>query len=166
MKTFMSRLAPLFLLLCLLPACAELPGLAPERQTRETARADESLFQAAEASNRRQAYAQAYQSYAQYLERYPNGRHATEARLREAELLGFLGNWQGSLAAYQAMLARQPEAAVALKARYGIGPGLLQAGPVSRGLPDSGQPDRGHRPAPLPVVLHPGPVGGDCLKTE
>ncbi|HEY9074354.1 MAG TPA: penicillin-binding protein activator, partial [Desulfobaccales bacterium] len=128
MKTFISRLAPLFLLLCLLPACAELPGLAPERQNLETSRADESLFQAAEASNRRQAYAQAYQSYAQYLERYPNGRHATEARLREAELLGFLGNWQGSLAAYQAILARRPEPSVALKARYGIGQAYFKLG--------------------------------------
>ena len=128
MKISMSRLAPLFLLLWLLPACAELPGFAPERQTMETARAEESLFQAAEASYRSQAYGQAFQSYAQYLQRFPQGRHVTEVRLRQAELLGLQGNWAGSLSAYQSILARQPEPDVALKARYGIGRGYFKLG--------------------------------------
>jgi len=128
MKIPWSRLAPLFLLLWLLPACAELPGFAPERQTMETARAEESLFQAAEASYRRQAYGQAFQSYAQYLQRFPQGRHVTEARLREAELLGLQGNWPGALSAYQSILARQPEPDVALKARYGIGRAYFKLG--------------------------------------
>jgi branched-chain amino acid transport system substrate-binding protein len=128
MKTFISRLFPLFLLLCLLPACAELPGLAPERQTMVTARADESLFQKAEADYHSQRYTEARRLYRFYLERYPQGRHASEARLRDAELLGFLGNWQGSLSAYQAILARQPEPSVALKARYGIGQAYFKLG--------------------------------------
>lgn len=121
MKTFFSRLVPLILLFSLLPACAELPGLSPPSRSPQTEMAEESLFQAAEASYRRQAYAQAHQTYAQYLQRYPRGRHAGEARLREAELLGFQGDWQGSLQRYQAILARQPEPEEALKARYGIG---------------------------------------------
>ncbi len=129
MKISMSRLAPLFLLLWLLPACAELPGFAPERQTMETARADESLFQSAEASYRRQRYtAMPVGVIAPYLERYPQGRHVTEARLREAELLGLQGNWQGSLSAYQTILARQPEPDVALKARYGSGRAYFKLG--------------------------------------
>ncbi len=128
MKTSLPRLAPLFLLLWLLPACAELPGFPPPERTVEAGRAGEALFQSAEASYRRQAYGQAFQSYAQYLEGFPQGQHATEARLREAELLGLQGNWQGSLAAYQAILARQPEPAVVLKARYGIGRAYFKLG--------------------------------------
>jgi branched-chain amino acid transport system substrate-binding protein len=128
MKTVLSRLAPLLLLFLLLPACAELPGLMPSDQGYATAGAGESLFRSAEASYRRQAYAQAYQSYAQYLERFPGGRHAAEARLREAELLGLKGDWQGSLRHYQAILARQPEPEVALKARYGIGRAYFKLG--------------------------------------
>ena len=89
---------------------------------------DESLFQAAEADYHRQAYGRAYQSYAQYLERYPKGPHAAEARLREAELLGLKGDWQGSLGLYQGILARQPEPSVALKARYGIGRAYYKLG--------------------------------------
>ena len=124
----MRRLLPLFLLLWLLPACAELPGLPPSGRGVETVVTDESLFQAAEADYHRQAYGRAYQSYAQYLERYPGGPHAAEARLREAELLGLKGDWQGSLGLYQDILARQPEPGVALKARYGIGRAYFKLG--------------------------------------
>ncbi len=128
MTILKSRLVPLFLLLWLLPACAELPGFAPSGQTVETGQAEESLFQAAEAGYRRQAYGQAYQSYAQYLERFPQGRHATDVRLRQAELLGLQGDWQRSLQRYQAILARQPQPEVALKARYGIGRAYFKLG--------------------------------------
>jgi len=121
MNISMRRLLPLFLLLWLLPACAELPGLPHTGREVQTVVTDESLFQAAEADYHRQAYGRAYQSYAQYLERYPGGPHAAEARLREAELLGLKGDWQGSLGLYQGILARQPEPGVAMKARYGIG---------------------------------------------
>jgi ABC-type branched-subunit amino acid transport system substrate-binding protein len=94
----------------------------------ETARAEDSLFQNAEASYRSQRYTDAWRLYRSYLERFPQGRHATEARLREAELLGLQGNWQGSLSAYQSILARQPEPDVALKARYGIGRAYFKLG--------------------------------------
>ena len=128
MKISRSRLAPLLLLLWLLPACAELPGFPPPARNQEMARPDESLFLDAEAGYRRQQYTEAWRLYHSYLERYPQGRHATEARLREAELLGLQGNWQGSLSTYQAILARQPEPEVALKARYGIGRAYFKLG--------------------------------------
>ena len=51
-----------------------------------------------------------------------------EARLREAEILGLLGDWQGSLRHYQGILARQPQPDVALKARYGIGRAYFRLG--------------------------------------
>ncbi len=128
MKISLPRLLPVFLLLWLLPACAELPGLPPPGRAVEAAAADESLFQAAEADYHRQAYGRAYESYAQYLGRYPQGPHATAARLREAELLGLMGNWQGALGLYQSILAGQPEPDVALKARYGIGQAYYKLG--------------------------------------
>ena len=128
MKIYPSRLVPLFLLCWLLSACAALPGHPSPPQQDETVSPDESLFQAAEASYRRQAYGKAYQGYTEYLERFPQGPHATEARLREAELLGLQGDWLGALRGYQAILARQPESGVALKARYGIGRAYFKLG--------------------------------------
>ena len=116
------KLAVLFLLLALLPACAAMPPLfPPERPAPQVRETDTALFQAAEASYRRQAYRQAHQQYANYLERYPQGPRAMDARLREAEISGLLGDWQGSLRHYQSILARQPQPEVALKARYGLG---------------------------------------------
>ena len=128
MKTAITRLMPLVLLLWLLPTCAELPGFPPPARNQEMAKPDESLFLDAEAGYRRQQYTEAWRLYHSYLERYPQGRHATEARLREAELLGLQGNWQGSLSTYQAILARQPEPGVALQARYGIGRAYFKLG--------------------------------------
>ncbi|MFI5354405.1 MAG: penicillin-binding protein activator [Desulfobaccales bacterium] len=128
MKTSITRLMLLLLLLWLLPTCAELPGFPPPARNQEMARPDESLFLDAEASYRRQQYTEAWRQYHSYLERYPQGRHATEARLRAAELLGLQGNWQGSLSTYQGILARQPEPGVALQARYGIGRAYFKLG--------------------------------------
>jgi branched-chain amino acid transport system substrate-binding protein len=117
------KLAILVLLLALLPACASImppPVLtrAPAPQVRQT---EAELFQEAEASYHRQAYRRADQLYADYLERYPQGSRAMEARLREAEISGLLGDWPGSLRRYQNILARQPEPEVSQKARYGVG---------------------------------------------
>ena len=122
------KLAVLFLLMALLPSCAEMPPYpseAPAPQVRETATA---LFQAAEASYRRQAYRQAYQQYATYLERYPQGSQAMDAQVRAAEISGLLGDWRGSLMRYQGILNRQPQPEVALKARYGIGRAYFKLG--------------------------------------
>jgi branched-chain amino acid transport system substrate-binding protein len=123
------KLAVLFLIMALWPACAALPppfpgeGPAPQVQKDATA-----LFQEAEASYRRQAYRQAYQHYADYLERYPQGSRAMDARVRAAEISGLLGDWQGSLRRYQSILARQPQPEVGLKARYGIGRAYFKLG--------------------------------------
>ena len=122
------KLAVLFLVLALLPSCAmppSFPSQAPAPSVRET---ETALFQAAEASYHRQAYRQAYQQYANYLERYPQGSRAMNARVRAAEISGLLGDWQGSLRRYQGILSRQPQPEVALKARYGIGRAYFKLG--------------------------------------
>jgi ABC-type branched-subunit amino acid transport system substrate-binding protein len=116
------NLAVLCLLLALLPACAALPPPYPSGGPASQVRQNETaLFQEAEASYRRQAFRQAYQQYADYLTRYPQGSRAMDARVREAEISGLLGDWQGSLRLNQSILARQPQPEIALKARYGIG---------------------------------------------
>ena len=123
------KLAVLFLLMALLPACADMPpSFPPERPVPQVRDTDTALFQAAEASYRRQAYRQAYQQYANYLERYPQGSRAMDARLREAEISGLLGDWQGSLRHYQSILARQPQPEVGTQGPLRHRPGLLQAG--------------------------------------
>ena len=123
------KLAVLFLLMALLPACAAMePPFPPERPASQVRETDTALFQAAEASYRRQAYRQAYQQYANYLERYPQGSRAMDARVREAEISGLLGDWQGSLRRYQGILTGQPQPEVAFKARYGIGRAYFKLG--------------------------------------
>ncbi|MGO8762669.1 MAG: penicillin-binding protein activator [Desulfobaccales bacterium] len=125
----MRKLAVLFLLMALLPACATTPPPIPAGGSGSQVRKTETgLFQEAEASYQRQAYRQAYRQYADYLERYPQGSRAMEARLRAAEIAGLLGDWQGSLRRYQSILARQPQPEVALKARYGIGRACFKLG--------------------------------------
>lgn len=116
------KLVFLFLVMALLPACVALPPASPPGAPGPKVQAtDTAVFQEAEASYRRQAYQQAYQQYNLYLERYPQGPQAMEARLKAAEILGLLGDWQGSLRRYQGILARQPGPEVGLKARYGLG---------------------------------------------
>lgn len=127
----MLRKAAYLLLLIMLPACASLPSFAPPPAP-GVQKAGEALFQEAEASYRRQAYRQAYQNYVAYLERYPQGPQATAARLREAELLGMLGDWAGSVRRYQSLLARQPEPDTALQARYGMGRAYFKLGEYSQ----------------------------------
>jgi branched-chain amino acid transport system substrate-binding protein len=123
------KLAVLFLFLALLPACAAMPPpLPPERPAHQVRETDTALFQAAEASYRRQAYRQAYQQFANYLERYPQGPRAMDARFREAEISGLLGDWHGSLRHYQSILARQPQPEDGLKARYGLGRAYFKLG--------------------------------------
>ncbi len=123
------KLAVLFLVIALLPACAAMPPAsrseAPGSKVQKT---DTALFQEAEASYRRQAYRQAYQQYGDYLERYPQGSRAMDARVRGAEISGLLGDWQGSLRRYEQILARQPQPEVGLKARYGIGRAYFKLG--------------------------------------
>jgi ABC-type branched-subunit amino acid transport system substrate-binding protein len=108
-----------FLILLLLPACVPLPPPTPPSVS--FAAEEEGLYREAEDGYRRQAYRPALQKYTAYLERYPQGKHANAVRLREAELLGLLGDWPGSLRRYQSLLAREPAPEIALKARYGLG---------------------------------------------
>ena len=104
------------------------PSFPSEAQDSQVYKSDTALFQAAEDSYRRQAYRQAYQQYANYLERYPQGSRAMDARVREAEIAGLLGDWQGSLRRYRGILVSQPRPEVALKARYGIGRAYFKLG--------------------------------------
>ena len=123
------KLAVLFLIMALLPACAGmLPPLPTEGPAPQAQKGETALFQEAEASYRRQAYRQADQHYANYLERYPQGSRAMDARVRGAEISGLLGDWQGSLRRYQGILARQPQPDIGLKARYGIGRAYFKLG--------------------------------------
>jgi branched-chain amino acid transport system substrate-binding protein len=129
------NLAVLCLLIALLPACVALPPPYPSRGPASQVRQDETaLFQEAEASYRRQAFRQAYRQYADYLERYPQGSRAMEARVRESEVAGLLGDWQGSLRLNQGILARQPQPEVALKARYGIGRAYFKLGEYQQAI--------------------------------
>jgi branched-chain amino acid transport system substrate-binding protein len=111
----------LWLLVCIsmLPDCATLQPAQPAAP--QVRLSEVELFQAAEASYRHQAYRRAYQQYAEYVQHYPQGNRAMDARLREAEILGLLGDWRGSLTRYQSILTHQPESGVSEKARYGIG---------------------------------------------
>ncbi|MEJ2671352.1 MAG: penicillin-binding protein activator [Deltaproteobacteria bacterium] len=115
------KLVILLLCLALLPACAGLrfPSMGQEPQVAKPT--EIGLYRKAEASYRRQAYRQAYQQYSYYLELYPQGPRAMDVRLRAAEILGLLGDWQGALSHYRRILTLHPEHDVSLKARYGIG---------------------------------------------
>ncbi|MFZ5449674.1 MAG: penicillin-binding protein activator [Thermodesulfobacteriota bacterium] len=122
------RLTFLFLFIALLPACAGMQFPSPTPAPKAAQPTETELFQKAEASYRNQAYRQAYQQFSYYLELYPQGSRAMEARFREAEIMGLLGDWQGSLKRYQGVLARQPDQEVSLKARYGIGRAYFKLG--------------------------------------
>ncbi len=122
----MLRAALLLLwLITSLPACVPLESMMPPLGG---VQAEEDLYQRAEAAYRSHAYQQARQHYSAYLERFPSGRYASQVRLREAEVLGFLGDWSGSLRRYQSFLARNPAPDLALKARYGIGQAYFKLG--------------------------------------
>ncbi|MBM4275484.1 MAG: tetratricopeptide repeat protein [Deltaproteobacteria bacterium] len=121
----MLRVAHLILLAWLLPACVPLPPAAPPDTG---VSAEENLFQKAEAAYRAHTYPQARAHYGAYLERYPQGKYAPRARLREAEVSGLLGDWQGALRRYQTLLAREPAPDIALKARYGLGQAYFKIG--------------------------------------
>ena len=121
------KLTCLFLFILLLPACAGMQF--PQTQApKEVKPSETGLFQKAENSYHHLSYRQAYQQYSYYLELYPQGSRAMEARLKAAEILGLLGAWQGSLKHYQGILALQPSPDVSLKARYGIGRAYFKLG--------------------------------------
>lgn len=118
-----KRALQLFLLLSLtmylLPACALPPSVAPGRVSVQDR--GEALYLEAETLYRHQDYQQAWQRYDAYLLSNPQGRFALQARLREAEILGLLGNWQGALARYEALLTQGLAPDVNAQVRYNIG---------------------------------------------
>jgi branched-chain amino acid transport system substrate-binding protein len=105
-------------LLCLAGGCMPLLPPAPPAAMEERG---EGLFFEAEDLYHRQEYRRALKTYEEYLLRRPQGAKARQARLREAEILGLLGDWHGALIKYQALLQRDLDADTALKARYGVG---------------------------------------------
>ncbi len=128
MITSWRRHLPVLLLFgLLLPACAPsqplFPTMPPPPKLTE-----EEAFQRAEKTYLNQDYREAARLYADYLNSFPKGKHVPLAHLREAELLGQRGDWQGALRGYQALLALSPEPDIALKARYGTGRDYFKLG--------------------------------------
>jgi len=122
------RFAFLALVWILLSSCATLYPLYPPAQPPASENRGERLFLEAENYYRSQDYRQAWQAYSAYLAQYPQGPNANRARLREAELLGIFGDWQGSLNKYQEILNRGAAGDTALQARYGIGRAYYKLG--------------------------------------
>lgn len=109
----------LFLMAFLLPACALPPSVTPRRASVQDR--GEALYLEAESLYRRRDYQQAYQRYGAYLVSNPQGRYAQQARLREAEIQGLLGNWHEALVRYEALLAQGLTPEVNAQVRYNIG---------------------------------------------
>jgi branched-chain amino acid transport system substrate-binding protein len=103
---------------CWLPACT-LPTAGPPARVAVQERGD-ALFLEAETLYNRADYQQAWQRYDAYLKSYPDGRYALRARLREAEILGLLGDWHGALARYQALLDLRLEHDANVQVRYNL----------------------------------------------
>jgi ABC-type branched-subunit amino acid transport system substrate-binding protein len=119
-KKRMLRYLLLFLLtFSLFPACALPPSGLPGRVAVQDR--GEALFLEAETLYRRQDYQQAWQRYDAYLKSNPQGRYALRARLREAEIMGLLGDWQAALARYEALLGLGLEYDANVQVRYNIG---------------------------------------------
>ncbi len=117
-----------FLALALFSSCQARAPLHPPEQPPTVQDKAENLFLEAESYYRQQNYRLAWQGYAAYLQQQPEGMRANQARLREAELLGLLGDWPGSLNKYQDILKRGPEAEAAYQARYGVGRAYFKLG--------------------------------------
>jgi branched-chain amino acid transport system substrate-binding protein len=123
-----SRLILISLVLLFLSSCAHSPQQNPPAQPPTAQKKGESLFLEAESYYRSHDYRRAWQTYAAYLQQNPKGVSANQARLREAELLGLLGDWQGSLTTYKDLLNRGVEGVAALQVRYGIGRAYFKLG--------------------------------------
>jgi branched-chain amino acid transport system substrate-binding protein len=122
------RLLPVFLVLMILTSCAHSPGQYPPAQPPTAQNKGESLFMEAESYYRGHDYHRAWQTYATYLKQNPQGVSANQARLREAEILGLLGDWQGSLNTYKDLLNRGIGESAAYQVRYGIGRAYFKLG--------------------------------------
>jgi branched-chain amino acid transport system substrate-binding protein len=116
------------LALLLVSSCLAQSPQYPSARPPSAQNQDESLFLQAESYYRRQDYRRAWQTYAAYLKQHPQGPRATQAHLREAEILGLMGDWQGSLNKYQSILNRGGAGDATLQARYGIGRAYFKLG--------------------------------------
>ncbi len=58
----------------------------------------------------------------------PRAIRVTQARLREAEILGLLGDWQGSLNTYKSIANQGAAAGSDYQVRYGIGRAYFKLG--------------------------------------
>jgi ABC-type branched-subunit amino acid transport system substrate-binding protein len=122
------RLVLLSLALVLLSACQGRAPQYPPSRPPTVQNKGENLFLEAESYYRRQDYRRAWQAYVAYQQQNPKGPQANRARLREAELLGLTGNWQGSLSKYQEILKEGVGGETALQVRYGIGRAYVKLG--------------------------------------
>ena len=122
------RLILISLIIVLLSSCAHSPQQYPPAQPPAVQKKGEGLFLEAEKYYGNHDYRRAWQTYASYLQQNPQGNRANQARLREAELLGLLGDWQGSLNTYKDLLNRGVGGTAALQARYGIGRAYFKLG--------------------------------------
>jgi branched-chain amino acid transport system substrate-binding protein len=122
------RLVLFSLIIVLLSSCAHSPQQRPPAQPPAAQKKGEGLYLEAEKYYRSHDYRRAWQTYAAYLQQNPQGDRANQARLREAELLGLLGDWQGSLNTYKDLLNRGVGGTAALQARYGIGRAYFKLG--------------------------------------
>jgi len=140
----MTRTKSFLLLLLLLLGCfplflAACAPLTPPPAARVSERGD-ALYLEAETLYHRQAYRQAWQLYTAYLKGNPRGRYALKARLREAEILGLLGDWQGALVRYEALLSESLDPTTRAQVQYNLGRAyyklnqLQQASRVLEGL--------------------------------
>jgi branched-chain amino acid transport system substrate-binding protein len=116
------------LIIVLLSSCAHSPQQKPPAQPPIAQKKGESLFLEAESYYRSHEYRRAWQAYATYLQQNPRAVNANQARLKEGELLGLLGDWQGSLNTYKDLLNRGVEGVAALQVRYGIGRAYFKLG--------------------------------------
>lgn len=101
------------------------PGYYPGPSRPEAAKA---LYQEAETLYQAHRYEEALSRFDQYLRIYPHGKDAHRAWLRSATLLGIRGQWARAQKRYEQLLRQQPERAVALQARYGLGQACWKQG--------------------------------------
>ncbi len=116
------------LALMLVSACQ---GRAPQYPTARPPAAQnqgENLYLEAESYYRRHDYRRAWQTFAAYAQQNPQGIRVTQARLREAEILGLLGDWQGSLNTYKSIANQGAAAGADYQVRYGIGRAYFKLG--------------------------------------
>ncbi|MBW1917617.1 MAG: penicillin-binding protein activator [Deltaproteobacteria bacterium] len=114
----------------LIAACIP-PELLSRPFRSETA---ERLYKEAESLYQAHRYAEAQNSFEQYLRTYPQGQHRRLVMLRTAEISGIRGNWSKARSRYEKLLESRPESPLAWQARYGIGQSYFKQGQYQQAL--------------------------------